>query len=340
MTLATRTAAARHGWPRMKLGVFTVLFGDLSLEEALDRIVAEGVDHVEIGTGNYPGTPIAVRTSCSPTRRSCRLPDAIASRDLKISALSCHGNPLHPMRDVGDGEPRDVRVDGGAGAAAWVESGEPLQRLPGRLRRGALSQLGDLRLAERVPGAPRVAVGRESDPLLARRGRASRPSTACGLASRCIRASWSTTPARCCGCATRAAGDRRQPRSDPPLLAGHRPRVRVAVRDCGARSSTCTPRTPAGRPAQRRASTACSTRSPAPRCRRRSWIFRTVGYGHGEPSSGARILSALRLAGYDDVLSIEHEDALLSIYEGFSRGVAFLRSVVMPAKPPGQAWWT
>ena len=71
----------------------------------------------------------------------------------------------------------------------------------------------------------------------------------------------------------------------------------------------------------------------------RSWIFRTVGYGHGE-LEWRRILTALRLAGYDGVLSIEHEDALLSIDEGFRKGVAFLRSV-MPTEPPvADAWWT
>ena len=71
----------------------------------------------------------------------------------------------------------------------------------------------------------------------------------------------------------------------------------------------------------------------------RSWVFRTVGYGHGE-LEWRRILSALRLSGYDDVLSIEHEDALLSIDEGFNKAVALLRSV-MPTEPAlTEAWWT
>ncbi len=39
----------------MKLGVFTVLFKDLPLEEALDRVVEYDLEAVEIGTGNYPG---------------------------------------------------------------------------------------------------------------------------------------------------------------------------------------------------------------------------------------------------------------------------------------------
>ena len=39
----------------MKLGVFTVLYRDRSLEETLDHLVPLGVEAVEIGTGNYPG---------------------------------------------------------------------------------------------------------------------------------------------------------------------------------------------------------------------------------------------------------------------------------------------
>jgi sugar phosphate isomerase/epimerase len=79
--------------------------------------------------------------------------------------------------------------------------------------------------------------------------------------------------------------------------------------------------------------------TPLDRVAERSWIFRTVGYGHGE-MDWRRILTALRLAGYDDVLSIEHEDALMSIDEGFRKGIAFLRGV-MPVEPPlTGAWWT
>ncbi|RBN37521.1 xylose isomerase, partial [Priestia megaterium] len=38
----------------MKLGVFTVLFADLSFEEMLDKVKAAGLHAVEIGTGGYP----------------------------------------------------------------------------------------------------------------------------------------------------------------------------------------------------------------------------------------------------------------------------------------------
>ena len=70
----------------------------------------------------------------------------------------------------------------------------------------------------------------------------------------------------------------------------------------------------------------------------RSWIFRTVGYGHGTEFWRA-LVSELRLAGYDGVISIEHEDSLMSVNEGFTRAVEFLKDVVIE-EPAAQAWWT
>ena len=52
----------------------------------------------------------------------------------------------------------------------------------------------------------------------------------------------------------------------------------------------------------------------------RSWLFRSVGWGHDE-LEWKRIVSALRLAGYDYVMSIEHEDALASVDEGLRAAV-------------------
>ncbi len=69
----------------------------------------------------------------------------------------------------------------------------------------------------------------------------------------------------------------------------------------------------------------------------RSWIFRTVGYGHG-PEFWRSLISELRLAGYDGALSIEHEDSLMSTNEGFTKAVEFLKDSVI-RKAPGEAWW-
>lgn len=70
----------------------------------------------------------------------------------------------------------------------------------------------------------------------------------------------------------------------------------------------------------------------------RSWIFRTVGYGHGE-LVWRDIFSALRLSGYDYVASIEHEDSLMTQYEGFEKAVDFLKNVMIQKARPSDVWW-
>ena len=69
----------------------------------------------------------------------------------------------------------------------------------------------------------------------------------------------------------------------------------------------------------------------------RSWLFRTVGYGLDE-SKWKRIISALKLIGYDYVLSIEHEDSLMSPKEGFEKAVRFLQNIVIKESSAG-IWW-
>jgi sugar phosphate isomerase/epimerase len=42
--------------------------------------------------------------------------------------------------------------------------------------------------------------------------------------------------------------------------------------------------------------------------------------------------------GYDGVVSIEHEDSLLSVSEGLRKAIAFLKEMLI-AEPPTQMWW-
>jgi sugar phosphate isomerase/epimerase len=71
--------------------------------------------------------------------------------------------------------------------------------------------------------------------------------------------------------------------------------------------------------------------------RARSWIFRTCGYGHGA-EWWSEFISTLRMFGYDSVLSIEHEDSLLSPEEGLTKAAHFLNSLVI-REQPAAAWW-
>jgi len=81
----------------MKIGVFSVLFGQKPFEETLDYIVDLGLGAIEIGTGAYPGNAHAnPAVLLASDRRLKAFKEAIDRRNLVISAFSCHGNPLHP----------------------------------------------------------------------------------------------------------------------------------------------------------------------------------------------------------------------------------------------------
>ncbi len=71
--------------------------------------------------------------------------------------------------------------------------------------------------------------------------------------------------------------------------------------------------------------------------RARSWIFRTVGYGHDE-HFWKQFVSHLSMVGYDDVLSIEHEDGLLSPKEGLVKAISFLKPLIFTEKH-GEITW-
>ncbi len=71
--------------------------------------------------------------------------------------------------------------------------------------------------------------------------------------------------------------------------------------------------------------------------RNRSWIFRTCGYGHGA-EWWKEFVSTLRMFGYDYVLSVEHEDSLMSPEEGLTKAVQFLDGLIIKDKAAA-AWW-
>jgi len=60
----------------------------------------------------------------------------------------------------------------------------------------------------------------------------------------------------------------------------------------------------------------------------RSWNYVTLGYGHNE-SWWRDFVALLAQVGYNDVLSIEHEDSTMSPMEGMRRSVELLQRVII-----------
>jgi sugar phosphate isomerase/epimerase len=69
----------------------------------------------------------------------------------------------------------------------------------------------------------------------------------------------------------------------------------------------------------------------------RAWTFRSVGCGHSL-QEWSDMMSALRMYNYDYVVSIEHEDAIMSVDEGFARAVKNLNDVLI-RESAGEMWW-
>lgn len=323
----------------MKLGVFTVLFGALPLEGALDRAVEAGLDCVEIGTGNYPGD-----SHCRPADlladagRLAAFHDAISSRGLELSALSCHGNPIHPRAEVARASDDTFRRTVELAQRLEVDRVNLFSGCPGDSETASYpnwvtcawpNEYGELlewqwthkvipywREAAAFAQERGVRLGFEMHPGFV----VYNPRTLLRLREAC--------------------GENVGANLDPSHLFWQGIDVEVAIAELGRAGAIfhTHAKDTALHPVNVARNGVLDT-VPLSDVRERSWIFRTVGYGHGE-LDWRRILTALRLAGYDDVLSIEHEDALLSVDEGFRKGVAFLRSV-MPSEPAmSGTWWT
>jgi sugar phosphate isomerase/epimerase len=69
----------------------------------------------------------------------------------------------------------------------------------------------------------------------------------------------------------------------------------------------------------------------------RAWTFRSVGCGHSL-QVWSDIISALRIYGYDYVLSIEHEDPIMSIDEGLTRAISNLKTIMI-REEASSMWW-
>jgi len=80
----------------MKLGVFTPLLGQLSLDAVLGKLKSLGISTVELGTGNYPGDAHCKLSMLDDASALKEFQQTLKRHEVSISALSCHGNSLHP----------------------------------------------------------------------------------------------------------------------------------------------------------------------------------------------------------------------------------------------------
>jgi sugar phosphate isomerase/epimerase len=318
----------------MKIGVFTPLLSQLPLPAVLDKLRALNIDTVELGTGNYPGDAHCKLSMLDNSQALAEFRSVIADHGFSISALSCHGNALHPdaghaaqAREVSrktillaeklgvsvvvdfSGCPGDSPQ---ATAPNWVTCPWPPDYLnvlewqwdkvvtPYWTEHAKFAADHGVRIAiEMHPGF--VAYSPET--MLRLRSIAG-PSVGCNFDPSHL--FWQNIDPIA---AVRILGD--------AIFHVHAKDTQIYTANLPL--------------------TGVLDTKPYTEERRRGWIFRTCGYGHGA-EWWKEFVSTLRMFGYDNILSIEHEDSLLSAEEGLTKAAAFLNDLVI-REQPGAAWW-
>ena len=83
---------------------------DMSLKDALAYFKSIGIEMIEIGCGGYPGNAHAnPEVLLADEGKFKEFMDTIADSGLTVSALSCHGNPVHPQKDIAEKYDRTIR---------------------------------------------------------------------------------------------------------------------------------------------------------------------------------------------------------------------------------------
>ena len=318
----------------MRVGVFTPLLSQLSLEDVLQKLKSNNIDTVELGTGNYPGDAHCKLSMVADGSELQSFRKTLADHGFSISALSCHGNPLHPDRERAKHDqevsrktielaqklsvPMVIDFSGcpGDSPAAkqpnWVTCPWPPEYLdvlkwqwdevvaPYWKKHGAFAAERGVKIAiEMHPGF----VVYNPETMLRLRSIAG-PAVGCNYDPSHM--FWQGIDPIA---AVRVLGDAifHVHAKDTQIYTANLPRTGVL-----------------------------DTKSYTDE-RNRAWIFRTCGYGHGA-EWWREFVSTLRMFGYDYVLSIEHEDSLLSPEEGLTKAAAFLNQIVIQ-EAPAAAWW-
>ncbi|HEU5140082.1 MAG TPA: sugar phosphate isomerase/epimerase [Bacillales bacterium] len=321
----------------MKLGVFTVLFSDKSFEEMLDYVKNAGLEAVEVGTGGNPGDAHCKLDELleSEEKRNEYL-EAVRSRGLTISALSCHANPISPdkayaeeshetfVKTVQLAEMLEVPVvncfSGTAGdhegakypnwpVSPWpTEYSEVLQwqweekLVPYWRKWGKYAQDHNVKIGLELHGGFLVHT----------------PYTMLKLREETCEAVGANL--------------------DPSHMWWQGIDPVAAIKILGKAGALHHFHAKDTFIDQENVNMyGLTDMQPYGNVQTRAWTFRSVGCGH-DVKEWSDMISALRTYGYDYVVSIEHEDPIMSVEEGFSRAVENLQSVLIKDKP-AEMWW-
>lgn len=310
----------------MKIGLLTDCLHDLSLSDALDWVANHQIEAVELGTGNFSSAPHCnLDLLLKKSENRTNLLEALEARCLVLSALNCSGNLLDPCRERRETSQDtffktielasllDVNTvvtmsgcpgEPGAKYPNWITC--TWQREFTELLEDQWSEVVEpfWKKAVRVVANHGIKIAIEMHP-----GQAVHNTRTLlrlrEIGGPCIGVNLDPSHLFWQG-------------MDPAAVV--RALGRGVVFHVHAKDTKINPHEMA-------INGGLETR-PDALAGVRSWDFRTVGYGHGE-EWWREFISVLRTVGYDDVLSIEHEDRLISSHEGIMKSAGFLRNLAL-----------
>ncbi|HIT52421.1 MAG TPA: sugar phosphate isomerase/epimerase [Candidatus Fimivicinus intestinavium] len=320
----------------MKLGVFTTLLSNLPLEQALEYFTSLGIEMVEIGCGGFPGNAHADPESLLEDDAKRRAFQAVIEKyGVEISALSCHGNPVHPNRTMAAQYDKTIRdtillaeklglhqINTFSGCPGdcpesrhpnWVTCPWPddfQEILDYQWNEVLIPYWKDTAAFAKAHGVNQIAL--ELHPGF------------------CVYNTQSLLRLR------EAVGPEIGANLDPSHLIWQGMEPVAVIRALGDAIFHFHAKDTRIDKYNTAVNGVLDTKHYGDEIHR-SWVFRSVGYGN-DAIYWKDIISNLRMVGYDYAISIEHEDSLMSQNEGLSKAVAFLKDVIM-TEGTAEMWW-
>lgn len=320
----------------MKVGVLTVPFSGQSLEDTLSYLSSLGLTTVEIGTGGYPGRAHAnPDVLLSDEKAFHTFVNTFKKYNMTISALSCHGNPVHPNPIIAKKDHDDfektvllaeklgldtvITFSGCPGGSKkdktpnWAVSAWPndfQEILDYQWNKVLIPYWKKTAAFAKAHGVTKIAL--EMHPGF----NVYNPETTLRL--------------------RKAVGDIIGANFDPSHLFWQGIDPVEAIKYMGKAIHHFHAKDTQLFSDNVKKNGVLDVKSYG-NLIERSWVFRTVGYGH-DTKVWKDMITMLRMVGYDGAISIEHEDSLMSVKEGLEKAVSFLQSLVIEEQP-GAAWW-
>ena len=315
----------------MKLGVMTVPLSQKQAEEAFRYLSSLKVQAVEIGSGGYPGKAhLNPEEFLADSGAASAYKEMLKRYNLEISALSTHANPVHPQKEIADKAHSDFINTCRTAEKLGVDTVISFSGCPGDHPGAKYSNWVTCSWPEDFPA---ILDYQWNEVLIPYWQSAVKEAANYGVAKIalemhpgfCVYNPYTLLKLRS------AAGEAIGANFDPSHMFWQGIQPGEAIRALKGAIYHFHAKDTKLNMANIHINGVLDT-SRSSNVLDRSWVFRTVGYGH-DYTEWKNIISALAATGYEGSISIEHEDPLMSINEGLEKAVAFLLELIIFEKP-------